>query len=351
MPFVRVGCYAAAAAANGSHEGATPSSYATAPPATTTHALPLLLSPPGGGRMSPTRCARLAVEAAVPLFALQDGQHCWGGYSLQRAVALGGSYGCLTPCTGIPTKMCGGADANEVYAFDFCGGGYLGCFGEAPTFQQGYAMPYELQLPNGTAVGDNGMTSALCRAAARRLRFPFYGLAMGKRCWLGVSLPVAMRWGVRSSCSQPCSGDPQRVCGGAAPTEFSLYRTDTCPEGKSTCLSDPCGGGSGGGDGSGGGGSDGGGGGGTSTSGLDECVSVPRLSASGDVWLGMCIARSGGIGAPGLEEKRQEEDGIGLAGSVVVEGGRTESGAGAGPGAEPSGSNGWVAAWRTGGAA
>lgn len=54
----------------------------------------------------------------------------------------------------------------------------------------------------------------------------------GKRCWLGVSLPVAMRWGVRSSCSQPCSGDPQRVCGGAAPTEFSLYRTDTCPEGE-----------------------------------------------------------------------------------------------------------------------
>lgn len=119
---------------------------------------------------------------------------CWGGYSLQRAVALGGSYGCLTPCTGIPTKMCGGeqllgplpcllwvlglsvalvykrsgawtfgvqavatqkwrkvpeellvaacdvwpmphgahvnaagADANEVYAFDFCGGGYVTC--------------------------------------------------------------------------------------------------------------------------------------------------------------------------------------------------------------------------------
>ncbi len=39
-------------------------------------------------------------------------------------------------------------------------------------------MPYELQLPNGTAVGDNDMTPALCRAAARRLRYPFYGLAM-----------------------------------------------------------------------------------------------------------------------------------------------------------------------------
>lgn len=70
---------------------------------------------------------------------------------------------------------------------------YLGCFGEAPTFQQGYAMPYELQLPNGTAVGDNGMTSALCRAAARRLRFPFYGLAMvgaavkmGAGAWLAL---------------------------------------------------------------------------------------------------------------------------------------------------------------------
>ncbi len=84
MPFVRVGCYAAAAAAANGSNAAT-ASYATATPAAP--ALPLLLSPPGGGRMSPARCARLAVEAAVPLFALQGGKHV----SVRTNGGVGGS--------------------------------------------------------------------------------------------------------------------------------------------------------------------------------------------------------------------------------------------------------------------
>ena len=69
------------------------------------------------GGMTIYGCANAAKAAGYTVFSLGAGNLCFGGSDLALAKSLGSSSACASPCTGDPTKTCGGASASSVYTF------------------------------------------------------------------------------------------------------------------------------------------------------------------------------------------------------------------------------------------
>lgn len=112
---------------------------------------------------------------------------------------------------------------------------YLGCYGETGVAANGWAMAWELSYG-----GNYIMTQERCHSAALSLGYEYYGLAQGSRCWFGDTLPTAIKYGTRNTCSVPCNGNQNQICGGATAAQFSLYRTDRCTAGTSVCAMTSC---------------------------------------------------------------------------------------------------------------
>ncbi|WIA42270.1 hypothetical protein OEZ86_008286 [Tetradesmus obliquus] len=70
--------------------------------------------------MSVELCAHIAAAEAWPVFGLQYGMECWGGYDAQ-GVQVQGAADCNMACPGNTSQSCGGAWAMQVCvaALDF----------------------------------------------------------------------------------------------------------------------------------------------------------------------------------------------------------------------------------------
>ncbi|KAJ3069113.1 hypothetical protein HDU98_007813 [Podochytrium sp. JEL0797] len=146
---------------------------------------------------------------------LEYAQQCFCGTSAPGAAAA--SAGCIMPCLGNATELCGGAGALTVYASSapvavnpvIPGWTYKGCFLDSSTSRT---------LPNAIwSIAANAMTVEACLSACTTGGYSFGGLEYAQQCFCGNSVPVT----VASSCNMPCLGNATEICGG--PGGLSVY--------------------------------------------------------------------------------------------------------------------------------
>lgn len=177
--------------------------------------------------------------AGYSYFGIAGAGECYCGNNLQ-STTVAPTGGCSTQCAG-SSQLCGGPSAIRVFHTSLAPAPtpkpfhHLGCFLDTqpsdqyqrvlPTFfcSNGLdgAVPYRSCAPQaGFAPGEVGydgyageynMTYELCNAICAG--HPLFGIEQEGQCFCGETLNVE-GYAPPGSCSQPCSGDKNEMCGG-----------------------------------------------------------------------------------------------------------------------------------------
>ena len=91
-----------------------------------------------------------------------------------------------------------------------------------PTYLGCYADSASRAIPN-LAPGSTYNTPAACSSYAVSQGATVFGMEAGSQCWWGSDLGAAMAQGGSSGCTQACSGDGSKICGGS--NALSVYTT------------------------------------------------------------------------------------------------------------------------------
>lgn len=192
-----------------------------------TRRLPALLADDPDGPMSHQRCARMAHAAGHTLFAVQYYYQCWGGHNEARAVGLGPSNACDTPCSAEERQMCGGANVFNLFSFHapivhplpaLPPHNHLGCFADDDTRDPDARRLTEL-LEDGFW---GPMSVERCAGLAMRAGLPLFAVQYYYQCWGSDDLERAMSLGPSQACNMACTDDPEQACGGDF--AFNLYQ-------------------------------------------------------------------------------------------------------------------------------
>ena len=107
---------------------------------------------------------------------------------------------------------------------------YLGCFADG---QFGART-----LPTVLISGGSNLTRLTCAQAASAADLPYFGLQGGNTCYGGSNLAMAQSQGVSTSCTAPCTGDANQICGGTGATTLWSFEKASAP--TPTCDDDSC---------------------------------------------------------------------------------------------------------------
>ena len=183
-----------------------------------------LISGSGSPSLTISTCQKLAQQAGLPYFSLQNSQECYGAYDLAMAKGNGPSSSCNMPCTGNASQVCGGAWANSLY--EASNSTYLGCWTDGVTS----CCDSDITNRRVTHIlfrvsGDNSV--GICNFFALTRGFAFFSLQNSYTCLGTNDVSMALSAGPSSACNMACTGNPSQMCGG--PYANSVYRTYTPP--------------------------------------------------------------------------------------------------------------------------
>lgn len=184
-----------------------------------TRALPTRLI---ANRATVASCVGAAKAAGLNYAGLQYGGECWGGNSVGWVQQP--DMSCATPCDADAGEMCGGTWANSVYQA-------ISSPDEAPATNTGYHYQgcYTTGPILGTLIIAGNATVAGCAVLGKTLGYPYVGLTGGGACYAGYS-PGSVRQS-ELACTQPCTADPNQVCGGAGTINVIDLQDRRCPYG------------------------------------------------------------------------------------------------------------------------
>ncbi len=172
---------------------------------------------------TPELCINTCGKAGYDFAGVQNGSECYCGDAYG---GQGPSDGCLDPCSGDATELCGGSFNNSVYAtapvFLPSPLDSIGCFADG--------TPRD--LPDSVYT-NNFSTPATCVAACTYYGYLYAGVQYSTECFCGDSYGA---YGTSLGCIDRCSGDPSKTCGGTEAN--NVYRTSVTDAGTDAGKND-----------------------------------------------------------------------------------------------------------------
>lgn len=167
------------------------------------------------GKMTPARCEEHCEGYAF--FGLQYGVECWCGREGTDYTKYG-EASCDMDCGGDSGVTCGGSYALNIYSMGSVSDdpGSIGCYGDSKN-DRIFSNKWE----DYEDMGPNRCARHCLNAGA-----VYYGTQYGSQCWCGDGDAKYDRHGP-AKCNMPCSGVPDRFCGGY--DAMSVYVIDSSP--------------------------------------------------------------------------------------------------------------------------
>jgi hypothetical protein len=150
----------------------------------------------------------MVAEKSLPYGGLQFGKECFGSKSYPDNEQVK-DENCNMPCAYNKEMMCGAADHNSVYEFDYNSKKadkepeleYIGCFKDLTDGTR----DLEVELSYDASPAD-------CAKMVAEKKLPYGGLQFGKECFGSKSYPDNEQ--VKDeNCNMPCQYDPKMMCG------------------------------------------------------------------------------------------------------------------------------------------
>ena len=155
---------------------------------------------------TPQRCVATCRQRGFPYAGVQYGESCLCGNSYGN---FGAATNCTMPCTGDRAQVCGGSNANSVYATGIAPAKGVPKMSSRPVgcFKDG-TNPYDL---DGFLQRSNDNTPQRCATLCAVRGFRYAGVQYGESCLCGNSYG---RYGPANNCTMACTGDRSLACGG-----------------------------------------------------------------------------------------------------------------------------------------
>lgn len=163
--------------------------------------------------MTPSLCNTFCSSQGYAFAGTEYARECY--CSMTSPSTTSSSSGCLMPCAGDSTSICGGSNALSVLAVVPAHGDYSlqGCYTDNyPTSR----------VLSGPSLEDHGMTVGKCLDFCNGQGFPVAGLEYYYQCFCGSQLDSASLKVSDSDCNTPCDGYQNQICGGS--NRLSVYQ-------------------------------------------------------------------------------------------------------------------------------
>ncbi|PVI04908.1 heme peroxidase [Periconia macrospinosa] len=195
-------------------------------------------------------CASQCSQLAYKFSGVEYGSQCWCGNSLDSSSTIQPLSECTQPCSGDPSKLCGGALRLSLYGPSpprvsnsgptssatssstrsssatstpsstptptaipsLEGYDYVGCLSDSVNNRTLYDRSQSTPTNNYTTC------ASFCSG------YEFFGVEYSSECYCGISLLYNITEPL-SSCSYPCSGDPSAFCGGSS--RLTVFRSQS----------------------------------------------------------------------------------------------------------------------------
>ena len=163
--------------------------------------------------MTVEMCAQYCSAEDFIYFGVQNSSECLCGFEISINSGQVASSMCSTVCLGDSTEKCGGLTAvslfgptNDTLSFEY---NDFGCYSDDATART---------LADARLLGQSNNSIEAC-AAFCLPTYSFFGVEGGSDCWCGDSIGSHAVFLDESTCSTPCTGTVEELCGGDSAIE------------------------------------------------------------------------------------------------------------------------------------
>lgn len=161
-------------------------------------------------------CSLLCRAGHYPYSGTEYGKECWCGHSLPSNLMADNST-CNMVCTGDNVEHCGAGlrlsvhqDTTIPTSTQALPSGIvaLGCYTDTASYSNARTLPTLLY-------SNSSNSDSVCALACRDAGYPISGTEYSNECWCGLIAPATSLATTNSSCTMPCPGIGNQICGGS----------------------------------------------------------------------------------------------------------------------------------------